>query len=155
EEHVLVLGAREALMPFVREDAKPAEVPAPAGLRVLFFAEAIGNVPARFNGSLKGFSLEPLALVGLSDELRPEAGGVLRHLAGQGISFKILSGDNPETVKETVSHLGEKADEPTLRALATAEVVTGAQLEAVSQPEKQIDMACIFGRVSPWQKVQI
>ena len=49
--------------------------------------------------------MRPLALVALSDELRPEAGAVLEALAAQGIRFKILSGDNPETVRATVGHL--------------------------------------------------
>ena len=63
-----------------------------------------GTLP-QFAGSLDGLKLEALALVCLSDELRPEAGTVLEALAAQGIAFKVISGDNPETVRATVSHL--------------------------------------------------
>ena len=69
------------------------------------------------------FALEPLALVALSDELRPEAGAVLEALAGQGIAFKVISGDNPETVAALARRAGLPGD---LR------LVSGPELAAVS-----------------------
>jgi cation-transporting ATPase E len=159
-EHVLALGAAEALQPFLHDAALVAEADrrelARAGLRLLLFAEAAGPADGSpFNGSLDGFALRPLALVALSDELRPDAGEVLRLLAGQGIDFKILSGDNPETVRATVRPLVAGATEPALRALADAPVVTGAELEAAADPDRLTRERIVFGRVSPWQKVQI
>jgi cation-transporting ATPase E len=85
--------------------------------------------------------------VALSDELRPEAGAVLEALAAQGIAFKVISGDNPETVRATVGHLE--------LPLARDPVVTGDQLAAAPDRAELIARRSVFGRVSPQQKVDI
>jgi cation-transporting ATPase E len=158
-ERVLVLGAGEALRPFIgaegqqKWEATWKELMA-TGLRLLLFAEAplSSATPPMFNGSLQDFTLQPLALIALSDELRPEAAGVLKTLAAQGIGFKIISGDNPETVRATVAPLARDAG---LSALTETPVVTGAELESATDRATLIDTHCVFGRVSPVQKVQI
>jgi cation-transporting P-type ATPase E len=153
-ERVLAMGACEAL----RDELSPSadggwetawNALLPSGLRLLMFAEAVkGNEPfAPFKESLAGFALDPLALICLSDELRPEAGAVLESLAAQGIAFKVISGDNPETVRATVSHLK--------LPLARDPVVTGDELAKASQRDELIRTRSVFGRVSPHQKVEI
>ncbi len=172
EEHVLVLGACEALAPrsqALRENARldalrlvpseagprsgPTCVPTQsvgtrekAGLRLLLFAEAVHPPQRPFAGSLDGFFLRPLALVALGDELRPQARRVLEELASQGIRFKILSGDHAETVRETAAAIGVFAETP---------VASGDELQAASDPAELIRTCCVFGRVTPAQKVQI
>jgi cation-transporting ATPase E len=160
-EQVLVLGACEALQPFLLQPNPKPEIRNPndmlsdfgfrisdfGGLRLLLFAETSQSDPPPFQGSLQGFVLRPLALVALSDELRPEAGSVLEALAVQGIGFKIISGDNPETVRATVGHL----DLP----LAHEPVVSGDQLAHNADPAHLIGTRGVFGRVAPRQKVQI
>jgi cation-transporting P-type ATPase E len=148
-DHVLVLGAAEALQPFLTDpgvygSASKGEL-ANSGLRLLLFAEALDSSTA-FNGSLDGFLLRPLALVALSDELRPEAGAVLEELAGQGIAFKIISGDNAATVRATVGKLD--------LAIAHEQVVTGDELTAEAA-EQLICARGVFGRVAPRQKMGI
>jgi cation-transporting ATPase E len=178
-EHALVLGAHEALHPFLAEVFQgrererperlasapavahapsreiPLEATAPSspeeallttGLRLLLFAEAV-SAATPFQGSLDGLQLRPLALLGLSDELRPEARAVLEDLAGQGIGFKILSGDNPETVWATVRTL----DLP----LAREPVVAGDQLANANDADHLIRTRSVFGRIAPRQKMQI
>jgi cation-transporting ATPase E len=157
-EYVLALGAGEALRPFL----DPANVKweptfeelMRTGLRLLLFAEAVRSpgMPPGFNGSLRGFTLRPLALVALSDELRPEAAGVLHALSAQGITFKIISGDNPQTVRATVAPLAAAADLP---SLVESPVVTGADLEVAADRAALIGARSVFGRVAPVQKVQI
>jgi cation-transporting ATPase E len=179
DERVLVLGACEALRPFLEatqarsasEGTPPlargaSEGPSPedwepvwrellpTGLRLLLFAEARGagtrNVKATFpafGGNLQGFTLRPLALVALSDELREEAGAVLEALARQGISFKILSGDNPETVRATVHNLE--------LPLAHEPVVAGDELASSPDPARLIRTRSVFGRVAPRQKLDV
>ena len=49
---------------------------------------------------------------------------------GRVFDFKIISGDNPDTVRATVAPLAEGAEEPALQALTKQPVVTGAELEA-------------------------
>jgi cation-transporting ATPase E len=155
KEWILVLGAFEALQPFL--DAGAAEAAGvwqrllPSGLRLLLFGEAISG-PDRFDGSLKGFVLRPLAFLCLGDELRPEAAGVLQKLAEQGIHFKVLSGDHPETVRATVAPLAELAG---LRELMEQPLITGTELEESPDRAAIVQSRAVFGRVSPWQKVEI
>jgi cation-transporting ATPase E len=147
QEYVLALGACEALGPHLasggtwREAWKELQT---TGLRILLFAES--DRREDFHGTLDGFPLCPLALLALSDELRPEAGTVLEAFAAQGIRFKIISGDNPDTVRATVGHLK--------LPLASEPVVTGDELAG---PQKDVLIATrsVFGRVSPRQKVEI
>lgn len=149
-EYVLVMGAVEALRDRLKEgtvasvEARWKEL-LPTGLRLLLFADTDHTGP--FGPTLDGITIRPLALVALSDELRPEAAGVLAALAAQGISFKILSGDNPETVRATVSGL----DLP----MAHEAVVSGKELAAASNPDELIATRSVFGRVAPEQKVLI
>jgi cation-transporting ATPase E len=157
-ERVLVLGATESLRPFLGDTAA-LEAAWPeamkSGLRLLLFAEAGEAKRAHFDGSLEGFALRPLALIGLSDEVRPEARQVLEDLAAQGISFRILSGDNAETVRATVEPLGRASQSPALRSLAETPVVTGGEFAAATDATDVVRQRCVFGRVSPWQKVEV
>jgi cation-transporting ATPase E len=152
-EHVLVLGACEALQPFLQPDNGAWELTwkelLPSGVRLLLFAEALppdDGFPA-FTGTLQGLRLRPLALVALRDELRPEAGRVLEALAAQGIAFKVISGDNPETVRATISHLN--------LPLAREPVITGDQLAGAANRQELIEKCGVFGRVAPRQKLDI
>lgn len=156
-ELVLVLGACEALRPYLdgmadRDWHSAWTELSRTGLRTLLFAQAVRGRD-RFDGSLDGFALVPLALVGLGDEVRHEAGPVLQQLAGQGIAVKIISGDNPETVRATVAGLA--ASSPSLTPLVSAPVVSGADLENASDTAELIRDRTVFGRISPWQKVAI
>jgi cation-transporting ATPase E len=155
EERTLVLGAFEALQPFL--DSRESDCTSlwqkllPTGLRLLLFAEAISG-PERFDGSLTGFTLRPLAFFGLGDELRPTAAAVLLKLAEQQIHFKVLSGDHPETVRATVAPLAELGG---LRELMAQPLITGDELTESPERENMVQERSVFGRVSPWQKVEI
>jgi cation-transporting ATPase E len=161
ERQLLVLGAPEALLGLIADNEARKATEASwqtlmkTGLRLLLFAEGLdpGNEP--FRGTLEGYRLAPLALLGLSDELRPEAGRVLELLAGQGIEFRILSGDNAETVRATVEPLGRSSAAPALHALASGPVVTGAELAAATDTAEIVRTRSVFGRVSPAQKVEV
>jgi len=137
EERYLVLGASEALAP--RLAAGSEWEPAwrellPTGLRLLLFAEADGpDAPLR-----------PVALVALSDEVRPEAPAVLDELAAQGIRFVVLSGDNPETVRATVSGIG-----------LDGAIATGDELANAADPAELLRTRKVFGRVAPHQKLDV
>jgi cation-transporting P-type ATPase E len=148
-ERILALGAPEALRPHLDAAADTAWEQAysellPTGLRLLLFADSTGK---SLGDTLDGISLRPLLLVGLSDELRPEASQVLEALSGQGIDFKIISGDNPATVRATLSHIK--------LPLAHEPVVTGDELASAKNPAELISQHAVFGRMAPLQKVQI
>jgi cation-transporting ATPase E len=149
-EYALVLGACEALRSHLahgvgdRWEAAWKEL-LPTGLRLLLVADTDSR--GKFGTTLDGVAVRPLALVALSDELRPEAPAVLAALAAQGIAFKVISGDNPETVHATVGGLN--------LPLAREPIVSGAQLAAAADPAQVIETHGVFGRVAPEQKVQI
>lgn len=150
QEYSLVLGAYEALRERLADQAaRQAEKVwrelLPTGLRLLLFAETDHQGP--FGPTLEGLTLQPLALVALSDELRPEAPAVLAALSAQGIAFKVISGDNPETVRATVGSLAIP--------LARERVVAGSDLAEAKDSGELIASHSVFGRVAPEQKVVI
>jgi cation-transporting ATPase E len=154
-EYVLLLGAPEVLQRFLPQEEAAFVEAARAGLittghRLLLFADAPPGPP--LSQTLEGFVLRALALIALSDEMRPEAPAVLQRLARQGISFKVLSGDNPDTVRATMKPLSEVSE---LQYLSTGTLTTGADLEAARDPSELVAKRNVFGRVSPWQKVQV
>ncbi|MBY0456016.1 MAG: HAD family hydrolase, partial [Gemmataceae bacterium] len=142
-EHALVLGAPEALAPTPGAWGAELERLQSAGLRVLLFAET----PAALEAGTIPASLRLVALVALADELRPDAAAVLTALAGQGIVFKAISGDNPLTVRATVAPLG--------LPLSREEVVSGKELAAAPDLVALVLARSVFGRVDPAQKVAI
>ncbi len=149
-EVTLVLGACEALQPFFPPDSNGWEKTwqdlLPTGLRLLMLARS-DDPHIQFEGRLGDVQLRPVAIVALSDELRPDAADVLAGLAAQGIRFKIISGDHPETVHATVSRLG--------LPVGLEDAVTGAELASAADPGKLLSERSIFARVAPKQKVEI
>jgi cation-transporting ATPase E len=150
DEHTLVFGAIEALSGrFEVADDDRYETQwkelLPSGLRILLFAESRTCEPLA--GVIEGHRLRPLAFVCFRDEIRPGVENVLEDLSRQGIAIKILSGDNPETVRATVSKLWPQ--------IAREPVVTGNELDAASDPSLLIRTRSVFGRVSPNQKALI
>jgi cation-transporting ATPase E len=149
-EYTLVLGACEALRDQLAAGTTDRLEVAwnallPTGLRLLVFADTDDRAP--FGTTLAGITVRPLALVALSDELRPEAAAVLTTLAAQGIAFKVVSGDNPETVRATVGSLN--------LPMSREAVVSGDELAASNDPAELIANRSVFGRVAPAQKVAI
>jgi cation-transporting ATPase E len=89
-------------------------------------------------------SLRPAALVVLKDTLRPDAARTLDYFHGQGVTVKVISGDDPRTVGAIAEQLGmEGADRPIdARELPDDEEGLADALERTS----------VFGRVTPHQK---
>ena len=98
---VLILGAPS----FVLEQVPPeAEAQAELGFRVLVLAEA--------RGSIRGDALPPvgraLGLFLLRDTLRPAADETLRWFRQEGVSIRIMSGDDPRTVAAVARRLSSR-----------------------------------------------
>jgi len=148
-ERVLVLGAPEAVTAGIGSWDDELRTLRSSGLRVLTFAEVPSEHVSRISfapNTLPG-PLRWVALIGLADELRPDAAAVLQALSAQGIAFKVISGDNPETVRGTVAHL----DLP----MSHEPVVTGQDLAKAKERTKFVESHSVFGRVEPQQKVEI
>jgi cation-transporting ATPase E len=84
-----------------------------------------------------------VALVCLGENLRPDAAETLRYFAEQGVTIKVISGDNPTTVAAIGRKLGLSVGTPVdARKIGT-------------EPDEIVDIVAegtIFGRVSPQQK---
>ncbi len=118
------------------------------GLRVLLFAHAPTRVTLSDAEAAPTLpTLTPLALVGLSDELRPQVGETLAAFKELGVQLKIISGDNPRTVAALAKQVGFES--PTL--------ISGPELAQLSPTEaiQAAKDATIFGRITPEQKQQL
>jgi cation-transporting P-type ATPase E len=145
-----VLGAPEALGPALRGDLGDAVRARTAqGLRVLVFARsAEPGAPLRGgDGGPVLPVLEPLAVVAMADELRPDVPDTLARLDEEGIALKVLSGDDPDTVGALAARAGLRDTTP----------VHAGRLHELSDPELDAVVAggTVFGRVAPEQKERI
>ena len=150
---VYVLGAPEMLRPHLRQGADldgQGEEWAAHGLRVLLFAYRPEPVPLHDGDEqvCDPQGLIPLGLVGLTDELRPKAYETLTAFAQAGVDLKIISGDNPETVKALAVQAGFDPQ---------AKLISGPELDRID--DGQIYRAAaeygVFGRITPQQKERL
>jgi cation-transporting P-type ATPase E len=120
------------------------------GLRVLLFASTPELVPLRESNDrpILPMGLIPLGLVILRDQLRPDAQETLTSFSAVGIKFKIISGDNPQTVAALAKQVGLSDDVSTISGLDLAEMDETQFSQAVAD-------TTIFGRITPQQKEQI
>jgi cation-transporting ATPase E len=148
-----VLGAPEAVLtaresgPERRDIERQVAEWTALGLRVLLFAHR-EDLPGLHDSAGRPrlpSALEPLGLLCLSDELRPEARETVRRFAEAGIRLKVISGDNPETVTALVRQAGIERD-------ITA--VSGSALTDLNkqQIERVAEDTTVFGRITPQQK---
>jgi cation-transporting P-type ATPase E len=145
-----VLGAPEVLAPHVRNAASheaQVEDAAEKGLRVLLFAGTRDALDIE-NATLPQAALTAYGLVILRDELRDDAAETVERFRAGGVSLKILSGDNPDTVAALARQAGFSSE-------ATA--IAGSELEGLDDAamSELVNEATIFGRVTPDHKEQL
>src|SRR5215210_6173643 len=147
---VYVLGAPEMLRPRLLRGTHlngQGDEWAARGMRVLLFAYRPEPAPLNDgdNGVRDPDGLEPLGLIGITDELRPQAYETLTAFAEAGVDLKIISGDNPETVKALAVQAGFDPQ---------AKLISGPDLDRLD--DGQLDTAAVeygvFGRITPEQK---
>ena len=118
---------------------RAAEVAA-SGTRVLLVARAEGP----WSDETLPSAVEGVALVHLEDTVRSDAPEILAFFRDQGVTLKVISGDNPATVAAVARRAG----------------ISGADsfVDARSLPSEPEDFAdaleagTVFGRVTPYQK---
>jgi len=133
-----VLGAPElfALGPL----GGPAEREAEAGRRVVAFAETQSHLDPNAAEEGPPADATPLALVVLAERLRPDARETVDYFRRQGVTLKVLSGDNPETAAAIARDAG---------------IETGMPLDGRELPEEEAELArlaettAVVGRISP------
>ena len=146
DDGVWVLGAPDALVGGPVEGTADL---AARGLRVLLLARATDPAAALHDDAGRAVlpALEPVALVALADELRPEVAETIARFTGDGVAVKVLSGDDPRTVAALAAQAG----------LAGGEPVAGAALDDLDDAalDDLVARTSVFGRVAPEQKERI
>jgi cation-transporting ATPase E len=151
DDGVWVLGAPSALGPHLTGGPLTDTVTGwtARGLRVLVLARATDpDAPLRGeDGRPRLPELQPLAVVALADELRPQVAETVARLSREGVALKVLSGDDPGTVAALARQAGLDGGEP----------VAGSRLDALSDAELDQVVAdgTVFGRIAPEQKERI
>ena len=141
EKGSYVLGAPEMVLPALGDLKNPLEELAAQG-RVLLLAYAKGG----FCGKELPEGLSPMALLLIQDVIRPDAKDTLRYFAEQGVTLKVISGDNPITVS-TIARRVELPD--------ADRYVDATTLHTQEDIEDAVERYAVFGRVSPQQKKQM
>ncbi len=136
-----VVGAPEFIMgdryDSIRSEAEPWSE---RGCRVLLLA---AYDTAFDDGPLQSAHVAPIALVFLSNLLRPDAQETFRYFASQGVSVRVISGDNPITVAQVATRAGiENADR----------YVDATTLSTEQDFDEAVKYYTVFGRVTPEQK---
>jgi len=136
-----VMGAPEMVMD---DAASPARVQADelaaGGRRVL----VVAHTDAPLDGEERPPGLVPVALMMFAEKIRPDAPETLQFFHEQGVTLKVISGDNPRTVAAVAARVG----------LPDA----GEGYDARQLPDDQAALAevleqhAVFGRVTPQQK---
>ncbi|MFI6452107.1 HAD-IC family P-type ATPase [Streptosporangium amethystogenes] len=135
-----VLGAPDVLLPPGTPAYTEAGALAATGLRVL----ALGRVASLRDPDDLG-TVEAAAIVVLRQRVRPEAAETLAYFAEQGVTVKVISGDNPESVSAIATSVGIPGGERAVDARTLPD----------DNPEKLAEIMeanTVFGRVSPHQK---
>ncbi len=86
---------------------------------------------------------EPLALIAVTDRIRPNAEKIIANFQNQGVSVRIISGDHAATVSAIAARVGVKNADKFL----SCENLTDDELAA------RCEDYAVFGRVTPEQKV--
>ena len=137
-----VIGAPEFILQGrIGEVSETVNDWAARGYRVVLLAEYDG-IPSQTDG-LEPALLTPMAVIPLSNRIRPEANETFRYFAAQGVAVKVISGDNPRTVSEVAGQAGiERA----------ASWIDAGTLSTDEDYDKAVEKYTVFGRVTPEQK---
>lgn len=134
-----VLGAPDVLLSPEDPVSTSIEALAQTGRRVLLLSHSSSPL----TGKTLPSDLRPAAFAVLKEEVRTDAAETLSYFAAQGVTVKIISGDNPVTVAAIARGIGIEVGEP-----------LDARTVGVEAEDLQETVAAytVFGRVSPEQK---
>ena len=135
-ETALDAASREAVLETARQMASEA-------LRVLAVASKSGATIENAEHEMTF-----LGLVGMIDPPRPEAKAAIQTCEQAGIKAVMITGDHPLTAQAVARELG---------LLKAGRVVTGAELEAMSEAEfeREVENIEVYARVSPAHKLRV
>jgi cation-transporting ATPase E len=135
-----VLGAPELLLGKDDPARSLADTSASSGARVLVLARTDEPLTAESHPG----GLPALALLVIDQQLREDAAATVAYFLEQGVSLKVISGDNPVTVGAIAADAGiPGADRP----------VDARELpEDPAALDEMVERSSVFGRVTPAQK---
>lgn len=142
-EGCYVLGAPEFLNKENEELKQRVDGYSAQGLRVLLLGKC--EEIHEDTGDVEGVT--PVALLVISDCIRPEAMDTFRYFKEQNVDIKVVSGDNPMTVSQIAVKAGLEGG--------------GRYVDANELPEdfqelrQEVEKYSVFGRVKPEQKQRI
>ncbi len=145
DEGAWVLGAPEFVLTdrYTGDLRSAVESEAADGRRVLVLAKAHGDMA---DGDATLPPLDPAALVLFEDIVREDAPDTLAYFAEQGVTVKVISGDNPVTVGAVAKRAGLESWE---RNVDAKTLPGDDDLPALA---KALEENTVFGRVTPHQK---
>lgn len=143
-----IMGAPEIVLAEYPDALKRAQEVAAEGKRVLALVKS-DLIPRAAGVNFK--RIKPLALVVLSEQIRPSAKKTLSYFASQGVDIKVISGDSPVTVGAVAKSVGLDAKTFDARRLPDPDMGDVQREEFM----KLIEQYNVFGRVQPEQKRQI
>ncbi|GAB1812593.1 cation-translocating P-type ATPase [Mycobacterium sp. MUNTM1] len=133
-----VMGAPDVLLEPASAAAEHAERIGARGLRVLL----VGAGDVAVDHPDAPGRVTPVALVVLEQKVRPDARATLKYFAEQGVSVKVLSGDNAVSVGAVAGKLGLRGETMDARQLPSEP----------AQLADALDTHTTVGRVRPDQK---
>ena len=113
------------------------------GCRVLLLAEYEGDPRP---GELKAEKVMPLALILLTSRIRENAKETFQYFADQGVSVRVISGDNPRTASQVALRAGIPGAE---------NWIDTSRLETDEDFDRAVRENTVFGRVTPDQKKRL
>jgi cation-transporting ATPase E len=150
-ERVVLAGAPDVFLPYLKttEDKawvqKYIDTEAKIGKRLIcFVASDLAVLPS----DLSGIRLSAVSIYVLNNNLREGVGEAIRFFQDRGVTIRIISGDNPETVRAVAAAAGVNNSDA---------VTTGAELETWTGADflKKVHEYAVFGRTKPEQKEKI
>ncbi len=135
-----VLGAPQFILKMNAAQSQQVHDYAKQGYRVLGFAQA----EHLSNNQIEGAHL--IALILISDVIRPDAPETLRYFYDQGVNLKVISGDDPTTVANIAQRVGIKNWD---QYVDMTTVPNDADYQTL------VKSKVIFGRVRPEQKERL
>ncbi|NVY96436.1 HAD-IC family P-type ATPase [Lactobacillus sp. DCY120] len=139
DQNYWALGAPTFLLTDPQELAQ-AQQYAQQGFRVLALVQASQEIQSHLtSGQLQGFLL-------INDEVRPTAQNTFSYLRTQGITLKVISGDDPQTVSKVAQQV---------KLPQAEQYVDMSEIGATTDFNDLVEKYTIFGRTLPNQKQEL
>ena len=144
EHGTYIVGAPEIVLGSFYESVRPvASAWQTVGQRVLLVAR-LPWLPQ--DSQVPHEQVEPLALVTLTNRIRETAPQTFSYFAKQGVSIRVISGDNPVTVSEVARRAGIEY---------AHRYIDATTLETDEDYARAARECTVFGRVTPEQKKRL